>query len=103
MTFISPWRHWLLNYTGKHVLFSEFRVVLIYYSPPKEGGQIRLECSFQGVDRPIRCGESNRDLRFAIAPLVVEPQRQTCPIFGIPGGSDILFSTQGGGSNTIRM
>src|SRR6266496_2282789 len=103
MTFVSPWHHWLLNSTGKHFRFSEFRVVLIYCSPPKEEAQIPLECSFQQVDRPIRRGESNRDLHFAIAPLVVEPQRQTCPIFGIPGGSDILFSTQGGGSNTIRM
>src|SRR6266496_35158 len=103
MTFISPWRHWLLNYTGKHVRFSEFQVVLIYCSPPKEGAQIRLECSFQGVDRPIRHGNFNHDLRFTIAPPVVELHRQTCPIFGIQGGSDILFSTQRGGSNTIRM
>ncbi len=78
-------------------------MVLIYCSPPKKRAQIPLECSFKEMDRPIRRGESNRDLRLAIAPLVVEPQTQTCPSFGIPGGSDILFSAQGGGSNTIRM
>ena len=35
----------------------------------------------QSVDRPIRCGESNRGLRLAIASLVVGPWLKPSPIF----------------------
>ena len=51
--------------------------------------------SFDHLTCSVQSRESNRHPSFTIAPLAVEPQGQRGPIFGILGGGDILFSTQG--------